>query len=71
MSLVEQLYRALVNMPCRCNLAYRRPKDTPIELCQRCAAVERYERELAETISIGTVAVIPAGGGGRYGDEQI
>ncbi len=48
MTLIEQLYRALVNMPCRCNLAYRRPKDTPIELCQRCAAVERYERELAE-----------------------
>ncbi len=48
-TLIEQLYRALVNMPCSCNLAYRRAKDTPIELCQRCAAVERYERELAES----------------------
>lgn len=48
MTLIEELYRALVNSPCRCDLAYRRPKDTPINQCQRCAAVERYERELAE-----------------------
>jgi len=51
MTLTDQLYKALVNCPCRCNLAYRRGKDVPIELCARCAAVERYERELAETLS--------------------
>ncbi len=48
MTLIQELYRALVNSPCRCDLAYRHGKDATLYLCQRCAAVQRYERELAE-----------------------
>ena len=47
MTLTEQLYRALLMMPCRCQKRWvdQKPELVTVVTCARCAAIARYELE--------------------------
>lgn len=49
-TLTEELYRALVNCPCRCQHHWGKP----IVYCARCLAVDRYERQMLFDTNIST-----------------
>ena len=50
MTLTEQLYRALILMPCRCQQRWMDKKPEPVIVlkCGRCLACERFETEFPE-----------------------
>lgn len=47
-TVTEDLYRALVNCPCRCQHHWGKP----VVYCARCLAVDRYEREALAAVDI-------------------
>lgn len=46
--IVEQMYRALKNLPCACAMKWAMGRQLVDRQCARCAAVERYEQARAE-----------------------